>query len=211
MHYHIIPVTPFQQNCSLLWCEASRQAALVDPGGEASRIIEEVARQRVTMTRILLTHAHLDHVGAAAELAKHFQIPIIGPHSADASLLEALPLQCQLFGISPPIAPLVPTRWLAEGEVITVGQQRLSVRHCPGHTPGHIILFCAAAHLAWVGDVLFQGSIGRTDLPGGDGAALQRSIREKLWPLGDEITFIPGHGPLSTFGHERRHNPFVKG
>jgi glyoxylase-like metal-dependent hydrolase (beta-lactamase superfamily II) len=210
MHYHIITVTPFQQNCSLLWCESSQQAALVDPGGDASRIIEEVSRQRVTVTKILLTHAHLDHVGAAVELAAHFQIPIIGPQADDANLLESLPFQCQLFGITPAIEPFVPTRWLTEGEVITVGQQHLSVLHCPGHTPGHIILFCATAHLAWVGDVLFQGSIGRTDLPGGDGAALQRSIRQKLWPLGDEITFIPGHGPLSTFGHERRHNLFVK-
>lgn len=211
MHYHIIPVTPFRQNCSLLWCEASRQAALVDPGGDPSRIIEEVTRERVTVTQILLTHAHLDHVGAAAELATHFQIPILGPHTADAGLLKALPLQCQLFGIIPEISPLVPTRWLADGEVIDVGQQRLSVLHCPGHTPGHIILFCEAAHLAWVGDILFQGSIGRTDLPGGDQVALQHSIRQKLWPLGDEITFIPGHGPLSTFGYERRHNPFVQG
>lgn len=210
MHYQIFPVTHFQQNCSLLWCEATRQAALIDPGGEAERLIEGITRQQVTLTQILLTHGHVDHVGAAAQLAAYYRVPMIGPHVAEAELLDALPLQCQLLGVTPPVTSFRPNRWLAEGESIILGEQQLSVLHCPGHTPGHLVFFCAAAHLAWVGDVLFRGSVGRTDLPGGDAATLQFSIQQKLWLLGDEVTFIPGHGPLSTIGHERRYNPWVQ-
>lgn len=209
MKYQIIPVTAFSQNCTLIWCEATKQAALVDPGGDAAKIIAEVARQGVTVSQILLTHGHLDHVGAATELAAHFDIPIYGPEKEDTFWLEGLPAQSRMFGLSECDA-FTPTRWLEEGDKITVGEVELSVLHCPGHTPGHIIFIDQSGRLALVGDVIFNGGVGRSDFPRGDHQQLINSIRTKLLPLGDDITFIPGHGPMSTLGHERQTNPFIR-
>ncbi len=208
MKYGIIPVTPFQQNCSLIWCEATRKAALVDPGGEPDRLLAAVAEHGLTLDRLLLTHGHIDHVGAAGVLCQRLGIPIEGPHQNDAFLLDALPEQCALFGF-PPIEPFRPQRWLTDGDTVTVGEIRLEVLHCPGHTPGHVVFFQREAQIAFVGDVLFKGSIGRTDFERSNHADLIRSIRGKLWPLGDAVTFVPGHGATSSFGWERRTNPFV--
>jgi hydroxyacylglutathione hydrolase len=210
MNYHIIPVTAFSQNCSLIWCPETRLAALVDPGGDAERIREEVSAQAVTVTQILLTHGHLDHVGAAAELAAHYGVPIIGPQKEDEFWLQGLPQQSRMFGLEE-CQPLMPDRWLEEGDTVTVGKVTLQVLHCPGHTPGHIVFFDAASHLLISGDVIFKGGVGRSDFPRGDHNQLIASIQNKLLPLGDEITFIPGHGPLSTLGEERLHNPFLQG
>lgn len=203
-----IPVTAFEQNATLLWCEQTREAAWVDPGGSAAHLLA-VARERgLTLRQILLTHGHLDHVGAARTLADLAEIPIIGPAEADRFWLEQLPLQSRMFG-APEVKPFLPDRWLSEGDQVRIGDQVLDVYECPGHTPGHVIFHHAPSRLALVGDVLFAGSIGRTDFPQGDHAALLRSITTKLWPLGDNTRFIPGHGPMSTFGEERRSNPFV--
>ncbi len=210
MNYHIIPVTAFSQNCSLIWCPETRLAALVDPGGDAERIREEVSALAVTVTQILLTHGHLDHVGAAAELAAHYGVPIIGPQKEDEFWLQGLPQQSRMFGLEE-CQPLMPDRWLEEGDTVTVGKVTLQVLHCPGHTPGHIVFFDAASRLLISGDVIFKGGVGRSDFPRGDHNQLIASIQNKLLPLGDEITFIPGHGPLSTLGEERLHNPFLQG
>lgn len=209
MNFRIIPVTPFQQNTTLLWCERSAVAAIIDPGGEADRILEHVSALELQPHCILLTHGHLDHVGASVEIAARLSIPIWGPHQEDRFWLEALDEQCTMFGF-PPIAPFEPDRWLQAGEQIPLGEASLEVLHCPGHTPGHLVFFSAADQLAQVGDVLFKGSIGRTDFPRGNHAQLLSSIHERLFPLGDDIRFIPGHGPMSTLGEERRHNPFVR-
>lgn len=208
MRFHVIPVTPFQQNCSLLWCEETGQAALIDPGGEADRLLAAVGERGLTLTRLILTHGHLDHAGAAAEVAQQLGIPVEGPHREDAFWLQSLPQQAQMFGL-PHAEPLVPDRWLDEGDRVAVGRVVLEVIHCPGHTPGHLVFFERESRTAFVGDVLFKGSVGRTDLPGGDHDALLSCIRGKLFPLGDDIRFIPGHGAMSTFGEERRDNPFV--
>jgi len=208
MEFTIIPVTPFQQNCTLLWCEQTRRAAVVDPGGEVDRILAAAEQASVELEKILLTHAHLDHAGGTAELASQFDLPIEGPHRDDQFWIDALTEQSRMFGM-PPVDGFVPTRWLQQGDRVTFGNITLDVLHCPGHTPGHVVFFHPPERLAIVGDVLFRGSIGRTDFPRGDHATLIRSIREKLWPLGDDIRFIPGHGPMSTFGEERRTNPFV--
>lgn len=207
--YRIIPVTPFQQNCTLLWCTDSGKAAVVDPGGELDRILSAIAELEVEPVQILLTHGHLDHVGAAQDLSRRLRLPIQGPHRDDELLFRAIPAQCQMFGF-PDIQPFMPDCWLAEGDGIRLGNVDLSVIHCPGHTPGHIVFFHASGRLAQVGDVLFRGSIGRTDFPRGNHRDLVRSIRERLFPLGDDVRFIPGHGPMSTFGTERRTNPFVR-
>lgn len=208
MKYRIIPVTAFQQNCSLIWCEQTLKAAVVDPGGDLERIKLAVAEEGVELEKILLTHAHIDHAGGTAALAEEFALPIEGPHIEDKFWIDALPQQSQMFGF-PPAKPFTPDRWLDDGDTVTVGEQHLQVIHCPGHTPGHVVFYHPESALALVGDVLFQGSIGRTDFPKGDHGTLIRSIREKLFPLGDDISFIPGHGPMSTFGEERRSNPFV--
>lgn len=207
MEFIILPVTPYQQNCSLLW-DAAGHAALIDPGGEAERLLAEVARRDLKLQSILLTHGHLDHVGAAAELRDALGIPIIGPQREEQFWLDALPQQAELFGF-PPAQAFTPDQWLADGDRVEVGSVRLDVLHCPGHTPGHVVFYQPAARLAFVGDVLFKGSIGRTDFPRGDHAALLDAIRGKLFPLGDDVRFVPGHGAMSTFGHERRENPFV--
>jgi hydroxyacylglutathione hydrolase len=210
VHYQIIPVTPFEQNCSLLWCGTTRRAAVVDPGGDVETIVEAIDAAGVEPEKILLTHGHIDHVGGARELAQRYRIPIEGPQREDAFWLNALPAQSQMFGLAR-IPPLTPERWLEEGDTVSFGRQALEVLFCPGHTPGHLVFFHREDRLALVGDVLFRGSIGRTDFPRGDLATLLRCIREKLFPLGDDVAFVPGHGPMSTFGEERRSNPFVSG
>lgn len=209
MNILTIPVTAFAQNCSLIWCEATREAAIVDPGGDADKIIAATAAENVRVTQILLTHGHLDHVGAAAELAQHYGVPLVGPHPEDRFWLDALPAQSRMFGLAE-CAPLTPDRWLAEGESVTVGEMRLDVLHCPGHTPGHIVFVNRAANTLISGDVIFKGGVGRTDFPRGDHQALINAIRTKLLPLGDDVTFWPGHGPCSTLGHERLTNPFLQ-
>lgn len=209
MKYHIIPVTAFSQNCTLLWCEATKQAALIDPGGDADRLKAEVAKMGVQVSQILLTHGHLDHVGAAVEMAQHYQVPIYGPDKEDAFWLENLPEQSRMFGLEECPA-FTPTQWLSEGDSVQIGEHSLNVLHCPGHTPGHVVFIDAKSSLAWVGDVLFNGGVGRSDFPRGNHETLINSIRTKLLPLGDDMAFIPGHGPMSTFGHERLTNPFLR-
>ena len=205
----IIPVTAFQQNCSVLWCENTKKAAVVDPGGEIERIEAAIAEQDVEVEKIMLTHGHIDHAGGAADLSEKLGVPIEGPHREDSFLIEQLHEQGAQFGVEGG-KPFTPTRWLAQGDTVTVGDLTFEVRFCPGHTPGHIIFFEPVSRIAFVGDVIFQGSIGRTDLPRGDHATLLNSIREQLWPLGHDVTFVPGHGPASTLGHERETNPFVR-
>ena len=208
MKLAIIPVTPFQQNCSLVWCEATGKAALIDPGGEPERLLAAVAERGLNLDKLLLTHGHLDHVGAAGILSRQLGIPIEGPHADDAFLLDALPQQCAMFGF-PHTESFRPTHWLGDGDAVRFGEVGFEVLHCPGHTPGHVVFYQPEARLAFVGDVLFKGSIGRTDFERGDLEALIGSIRGKLWPLGDDVKFVSGHGATSTFGWERRHNPFV--
>lgn len=207
MQFTILPVTPYQQNCSLVW-DASHRAAFIDPGGELERLLAEVAQRELTLEKILLTHGHLDHVGAAVELRDRLGIPIVGPQREEQFWLDLLPHQAELFGFPPAVA-FSPDTWLNEGERVAVGSMHFEVLHCPGHTPGHVVFFEPVERVAFVGDVLFKGSIGRTDFPRGDHAALLNAIRTKLFPLGDDVRFVPGHGAMSTFGHERRDNPFV--
>ena len=207
MEFTILPVTPYQQNCSLVW-DAAGRAALIDPGGEAQRLLAEVAQRGLTLEKVLLTHGHLDHVGAAVELRDALGIPIVGPQRDEQFWLDLLPQQAELFGFPPAVA-FTPDRWLEDGDAVEVGALRFEVLHCPGHTPGHVVFFQPDARLAFVGDVLFKGSIGRTDFPRGDHAALLAAIRAKLFPLGDDVRFVPGHGAMSSFGHERLENPFV--
>ena len=207
--FRIIPVTPFQQNCSLLWCTETRQAAVVDPGGDVPRIEAAIEAAGVTVEKILLTHGHIDHVGATTALAGALAVPIEGPHEDERFWLDALEEQSRMFGFAK-TASFSPDRWLGHGDVVGVGKARLQVLHCPGHTPGHVVFFDPDARLAIVGDVLFAGSIGRTDFPRGDHATLIASIRNNLWPLGDDVRFIPGHGPMSDFGRERASNPYVR-
>jgi len=204
----IIPVTQFAQNCSILYCEETKEAAVVDPGGDIEKILAMVEEKGVTLTKILLTHAHIDHAGATAELSEQLDLPIIGPHTGDQFWIDSLESQSQMFGF-PPCKTFEPTQWLNDGDSVTVGNATLEVYHTPGHTPGHVVFFNKDAKLATVGDVLFAGSIGRTDFPGGDHETLINSIKDKLWPLGNDVSFIPGHGPMSTFGAERQSNPYV--
>lgn len=208
MKFLVIPVTPFQQNCSLLWCEETRQGAVVDPGGDLPAIVAAAKREGVNIMKILLTHGHIDHAGGAAALAAQLSVPIEGPQEEERFWIDQLPQQGQMFGFAR-VEAFTPDRWLSDGDEVHFGNVTLDVLHCPGHTPGHVVFFHAPSRLAIVGDVLFQGSIGRTDFPRGDHAALIRSIRNKLWPLGSDVAFIPGHGEMSTFGEERRDNPFV--
>lgn len=209
MKVKIIPVTPFEQNCSLCWCEETRKAAVVDPGGELDRILKIAEDTDVEIEKILLTHAHVDHAGGAGELAERLKVPIEGPQQEDLFWIQGLSQQSMMFGL-PPAKTFTPDRWLGHGDTVVVGNTKLEVRHTPGHTPGHVIFFHGPSRLAFVGDVLFRGSIGRTDFPKGDYETLVRSIREQLFSLGDDVTFVPGHGPVSMMGEERRSNPFVK-
>jgi hydroxyacylglutathione hydrolase len=204
----ILPVTPFQQNCSLVVCEQTNRAALIDAGGEADRLLAAVAKTGATLEKLLVTHGHIDHCGAIAEIAERAGVPIEGPQREDAFWIDGIEAQARNFGV-PGARRFTPDRWLEGGDTVTVGALTFEVRHCPGHTPGHVIFADRAHGIAFVGDVLFQGSVGRTDFPRGDFATLVRSITEQLWPLGDDMRFVPGHGPMSTFGDERRDNPFV--
>ncbi|MFM8516720.1 MAG: MBL fold metallo-hydrolase [Nevskiaceae bacterium] len=208
MKLRVVPVTPFQQNCSILCCERTGRAAIVDPGGDLERVLAEVERLQVTLEKILITHAHLDHAGATAELARSRALPIEGPHVDDLFWIEQMPAQARMFGF-PESERFTPDRWLQQGDQVTVGELELQVKHCPGHTPGHVVFFEPESRFAFVGDVLFAGSIGRTDFPRGNHEQLIDSIRNNLFALGDDVGFLPGHGPTSTFGAERRSNPFV--
>lgn len=208
LRYEIIPVTAFAQNCSVLWCDVTGKGVVVDPGGDVERILAKVDELGVSIERILLTHGHVDHVGGAAEIAARLSVPVEGPEMEDGFWITALPQQSKMFGFAQ-VKDFTPSRWLEEGASVSVGQEVLQVIHCPGHTPGHVVFFSASARLAVVGDVLFAGSIGRTDFPRGNHRQLIDSIRNKLWPLGRDVVFIPGHGPMSDFGEERDNNPYV--
>ncbi|MFZ5526538.1 MAG: MBL fold metallo-hydrolase [Pseudomonadota bacterium] len=208
LHRQTLPVTAFAQNCSLIWCDQTNEAALIDPGGDIPALLKAIEERGLTLKALWLTHAHIDHAGATGTLARTHGVPIIGPHPGDQFWIDALPQQSQMFGF-PQAEPFAPTQWLKDGDTVTIGQHTLQVLHCPGHTPGHVIFFDPGTRHAFVGDVLFAGSIGRTDFPGGNHADLINAITGKLLPLGDDITFTPGHGPESTFGEERRYNPYL--
>ncbi len=203
----IIPVTPLQQNCSLIWCTATNKAALVDPGGDLPRIRQALGQAGVILEKILITHGHIDHCGEAGTLAKQLGVPIEGPHEADRFWISRLDEDGRNYGVNGQV--FEPDRWLVHGDQVTVGQLTLDVIHCPGHTPGHVIFYHGPSKLAIVGDVLFQGSIGRTDFPMGNHGDLINAITTRLWPLGNDTLFIPGHGPTSTFGQERKTNAYV--
>ena len=202
-----MPVTPLQQNCSLIWCTKTMKAALVDPGGDLDKLKAGVEKAGVTLEKILVTHGHLDHCGQAGMLADELSLPIEGPHKDDIFWIEKLDGDGARYGME--AKSFEPTRWLENGDTVTVGELTLDVIHCPGHTPGHVVFHHGPSRFAIVGDVLFQGSIGRTDFPRGNHQDLIDSITQRLWPLGDDVTFIPGHGPVSTFGQERKTNQFV--
>lgn len=208
MKVAILPVTQFAQNCSLLMCEETRRAAVVDPGGDLDDIKDLIRKNGVTVEKILLTHGHVDHCSGAAALAADLGVPIEGPHEAEKFWIDLLPMQSVQFGF-PPASAFTPDRWLKDGDTVTFGAQTMKVFHCPGHTPGHVVFVSDKDRLAVVGDVIFQNSIGRTDFPKGNHQDLIDSIRNKLFPLGNDIRFIPGHGPTSTFGEERDTNPYV--
>ena len=205
----IVPVTPFQQNCTILFDEETKHGVVVDPGGDVEVIVRAIEENGFTIDAIWLTHGHLDHAGGAMDLKERLGVEIVGPHEDDKPLLGNLEGQAQRFGMPGAVRNCTPDRFLTEGETVSFGDHVFEILHCPGHAPGHVVYFNRDARFAHVGDVLFNGSIGRTDLPGGDHAALIRSIKEKLLPLGDDIGFICGHGPGSRFGDERRSNPFL--
>ncbi len=205
----IIPVTPFQQNCTILFDDASKSGVVVDPGGEVGRIMAALGENGISISAIWLTHGHIDHAGGAMELKEALGVDIIGPHEGDRTMLGRLEEQALMFSLTDPVRNVTPDRFLTEGETVSFEGHQFEVFHCPGHSPGHVVYYNSAARFAHVGDVLFSGSIGRTDLPGGDHDALIRSIKEKLLPLGDEVSFICGHGPGSTLGKERLSNPFL--
>jgi len=203
----IIPVTPLQQNCSLIWCTKTNKAALTDPGGDLDRLKQGLEKTGVELEKILITHGHIDHCGQAGILAEELGVPIEGPHEDDRFWISRLDDDGKKYGIDGRV--FEPDRWLVDGDKVTVGELELDVIHCPGHTPGHVVFFHEPSRFAIVGDVLFQGSIGRTDFPMGNHQDLIDAITQKLWPLGNDVTFIPGHGPTSTFGQERATNAFV--
>jgi len=207
MRAAILPVTPLQQNCSLIWCTKTMLGALVDPGGDLDMLKAAVAKSGVTLEKILVTHGHIDHCGEAGVLAKELGLKIEGPHEADRFWISRLSEDGKKYGINGEV--IDPDRWIQDGDSVTVGELTLDVIHCPGHTPGHVVFYNQPSRFAIVGDVLFQGSIGRTDFPMGNHQDLLDAITQKLWPLGEDVTFIPGHGPTSTFGQERKTNQFV--
>ncbi|MEC7120419.1 MAG: MBL fold metallo-hydrolase [Pseudomonadota bacterium] len=210
LHYEIYPVTNFAQNCTLLWDDESQQAVLIDAGGQPERLKQVIADKGLTLVALWLTHGHLDHVGAVGQLARECQVPVIGPHEADAFWLNMLPQQAQMFGFAQP-EPIQVTQWLTGGDQLHLGRYQFEVRFAPGHTPGHVMIYSADLGLIWTGDVLFAGSVGRTDFPMGDHAQLMASIQRELFSLPDDTRFISGHGAMSTIGHEKRTNPFVAG
>lgn len=208
LQYKTIPVTAFQQNCSLVWCDQTQEAAVIDPGGDLEAIEWEIDRLGLQLNAIWVTHAHIDHAGGVADLADKYQLDIIGPHEGDQFWIDGLAQQGAMFGF-PPSRSFVPTRWLHDGDTVQIGKETLQVRHCPGHTPGHVVFHAPQIERCFVGDVLFAGSIGRTDFPQGNHQQLIDSIVQRLWPMGDATVFIPGHGPESSFGRERKTNPYV--
>lgn len=210
LHAAIVPVTPLQQNCSIVWCTKTNKGAFIDPGGDIDMLLEAVAETGCEIEKILLTHGHADHAGAADELRERLGVPIEGPHIDDTFWIEGIPEASAKYGF-PGGRAFTSDRWLVGGDTVTVGDVTFGVYHCPGHTPGHVVFHQPDAGIAFVGDVLFQGSIGRTDFPKGDYDQLIRSITTQLWPLGDNTAFVPGHGPMSTFGNERKSNPYVGG
>lgn len=209
MKYLTIPVTNFAQNCSIVWCEETLSCGIIDPGGDIEKLIAAITKNQLKPEAIYLTHAHIDHVGCTPELAAHYQVPIIGPHIEDTFWLDALPKQSQMFGF-PPCDIFKPQQWLDQGDTITLGNETLEVRFTPGHTPGHVVLYNKNAKIVFVGDVLFKGSIGRTDFPRGDHAELMTSIKTQLWTLDDDTTVVPGHGPNTNIGYEKLNNSFVQ-
>jgi hydroxyacylglutathione hydrolase len=209
LKYLTIPVTAFQQNCSLIWDDQTMQAAVIDPGGDLDVLLDAVGKLGLKLEQVWVTHGHLDHCSGAADLADKLNLPIIGPHRGDQFWIDGLPMAAMSYGF-PPARTFTPTRWLEDGDTVTLGSHTLNVHHCPGHTPGHVVFHSPEIQRAFVGDVLFAGSIGRTDFPQGNHEDLIRSIRERLWPMGNDTVFIPGHGPESTFGRERRSNPYVR-
>jgi hydroxyacylglutathione hydrolase len=206
----IVPVTPFQQNCTLIWDDKSMKGAVIDPGGDVDSILAAIQEVGLKVETIFLTHGHMDHVGGAEALKSELSVPIHGPHKDDQPLCEGIEKQAEMFGVPGQFRNVYPDRWLAEGDRINIGGHDFEVFHCPGHAPGHVVFVDPVSRFAHVGDVLFQGSVGRTDLPGGDHDALIASIKNKLLPLGDDIVFICGHGPGSTIGQERQTNPFLQ-
>lgn len=208
LKYRIIPVTAFEQNCSLVWCDKTNDAVLIDAGGDVEKLKAAVAMNGVNLVGLWLTHGHLDHAGGTQDLREQLGLPVIGPARADDFWLAGIEKQAQMYGL-PGLRNVEPDKWLVDKDTVKVGNETLDVITAPGHTPGHVIFHHKAQQLAWVGDVIFAGSIGRTDFPKGDHATLIASITKKLWPLGDDVRFIPGHGPESTFGQERQTNPFV--
>ncbi|MDX2276460.1 MAG: MBL fold metallo-hydrolase [Hyphomonadaceae bacterium] len=208
LQIRVVPVTPLQQNCSMIWNDATKRAVLVDPGGDADKLLGALERFGLTLTRMWLTHGHLDHAGAAAELRERTGVAVEGPHRDDQYWLDQIEAGAPRFGLVG-ARNVTPDRYFEDGEVLEFEGMQFDVTHTPGHTPGHVVIHNREANIAFVGDVLFAGSIGRTDLPGGNHQQLIDSITDRLWPLGEEMRFIPGHGPTSTFGQERRTNPFV--
>ena len=208
MRIAVVPVTAFQQNCSIVWDTATLRGAIVDPGGDLDAVLARARQEGVTIEKILITHAHIDHAGATAELKRRLSIPIEGPEKGDQFWIDGIPEAARTYGFQSEGA-FVPDRWLQDGDQVQVGGLTLDVIHCPGHTPGHVVFFHRPSRFAIVGDVLFKGSIGRTDFPRGNHAELIHSIRDKLFPLGEDVRFLPGHGAVSSFGEERRNNPFV--
>jgi len=209
LHRQTLPVTPFEQNCSLVWCDETLDAALIDPGGDLPVLLDAVKQRGLSLKALWLTHAHIDHAGGTGTLARELSLPIEGPHEGDQFWIDALEMQSARFGF-PAAETFTPTRWLHQGDTVKLGHCELQVLHCPGHTPGHVVFFHEPTRHAFVGDVLFAGSIGRTDFPGGNHGDLINAIKTRLLPLGDDITFTPGHGPESTFGEERRFNPYLQ-
>ncbi|MEZ8693109.1 MBL fold metallo-hydrolase [Vibrio splendidus] len=208
LKYQVVPVTSFSQNCSIVWCDETMEGIVVDPGGDVQQLAAIIEELGVKVVNLVLTHGHLDHVGGTVPLAEILNVNIVGPHKADNFWLQGLENQSQMFGF-PLCKAFEPNTWLEEGDKVTFGNQVIDVIHTPGHTPGHVVLFSEQARMAFVGDVLFNGAIGRTDFPQGDFNTLIASIKTKLWPLGSDVRFVPGHGPESTFGRERSSNPFV--
>jgi hydroxyacylglutathione hydrolase len=209
MHFNIIPVTPFEQNCTLVSCEKTAKAAVIDPGGDIELILDKVKELKLTLQKILVTHAHIDHAGAVGELAREASLPIEGPQQEDQFWIDMLPEQSKMFGF-PEAENFKPNRWLNQGDTVSVGEETLQVRYCPGHTPGHVIFYHAQDKIAVVGDVIFKRSIGRTDFPRGDHQTLIDSIHQQIFTLDDDVRLISGHGPMTTVGEERRSNPFIR-